>query len=538
MKRKLLFAFSLICLLCLCLSACATTTDPVKKEDLAARVAVDPDAEYGTVTEYLHAWDFPTFVSSALKPYEQVYLENLPDGVTVLAFSRTCAENFLADEFDSTDTTVRSSVTNALIRSLTVAYNSLRKDIPTDEAAIRAAMQAEGQTERETAALYLVSWGMPAFRTEKMVTVEYVFEDYYYKDLPDALSMARATAEYFLDNLSEQTDPADTEAVTDAYLRSYILSVGDRYSVYRTASEYEEYEDDRSGEYVGIGVTVQYSYEDGSMEITAVNDNGPAKEAGIRVGDYLYAVGGKLVSDLGYKPTTAEIRGEEGTEVTITVRRGEELLTFTVTRRALTQQTVSYSIDENKIGYVRITEFKVNTDTQFRKAIDALEAAGVRGIVFDLRSNPGGALTSVVGCLSYLVPKETPVATFDGYMTPMYSTDDHTLNVPAVVLCNGYTASAGELFTAALRDYSTPAFGLLDATVLGTQTYKKGIMQSTVTLRDKSSVTLTVARYNPPSDVNYDGIGITPDVILELSDDGNDNQLQKANEILLEKIKK
>jgi len=148
----------------------------------------------------------------------------------------------------------------------------------------------------------------------------------------------------------------------------------------------------------------------------------------------------------------------------------------------------------------------------------------------------GGALGAVVDMISYLVPEGTPVASFDQYMDAIQSTDSHVVSVPCVGLCDEYTASAGELFIAALKDYASESFGLLDATIIGTGTYKKGVMQSTFTLYDGSSITLTVARYNPPSGVNYDGVGVVPDIFLENLTEDEDTQLLRAYEVLLGKL--
>ena len=215
--------------------------------------------------------------------------------------------------------------------------------------------------------------------------------------------------------------------------------------------------------------------------------------------------------------------------------RGGEFITLSMTREEVEEINVSYELDrQTKIGYVRISQFKDNTFSQFKSAIDYLEENGAVGIVFDLRGNPGGYLHSVTDVISYLIPNGNTVVSYQykGKSTTVYTTKndsfnhDHVVNLPFVVICNERAASAGEIFTAALRDYN--AQRLLRATIVGTTTYKKGIMQSTYYYADKSSITMTVAYYNPPSGINYHGIGVTPDVVVEDADSQTDLQLEAA----------
>ena len=160
----------------------------------------------------------------------------------------------------------------------------------------------------------------------------------------------------------------------------------------------------------------------------------------------------------------------------------------------------------------------MNIKNQFKKAIDFMVKNEAVGIIYDLRSNPGGYLSAVVGMLTHSSPRGTTIASFSNdYANTMYDHDSHSLSLPSVVICNENTASAGELFTAAMRDFDEE-FGYFDVTVVGSTTHGKGVMQSTFPLSDGSYVTLTVAYYNPPSGVNYDGVGILPDVVVE--DDG------------------
>lgn len=382
----------------------------------------------------------------------------------------------------------------------------------------------------------LRAWEFYDFDSGKLKRVESTFRTQYYKELPAVSALAEQTALTFLDTYYDTVDFENTASYTDALIASYVLSVGDRYAVYRTSDEYQLYSGDMSGSYVGIGVTVEYSRIKETMTVTLVSAGGPAEEAGIRVGDLIYAVNGAPVSELGYTETVNTIRGEEGTSLSVTVLREGEELTFSMLRRAFTEETVLFSMGEDGIAYIRITQFKLNTGTQFISAMDRAEEMGARAVIFDLRSNTGGYLTAVTEALDILAPKGETIVSFGDYAQPIVSKSERRLTLPAAVLCNGYTASAAELFTAALRDYADLTDAPLDVTVIGTVTYKKGVMQNTYTLSDGSTLTLTVAEYNPPSGKNYDGEGILPDRIVENTDSGNDRQRTEAERLLREKL--
>lgn len=528
---------ALLLVLALLLSSCSfTPTQPREplpedtiRENMAASV---PGA--ATVGDYLSAWGLPEYYEQNLAAYEEALGGRFYTAEdTTLSIARDIGEGYLTTYYHTVSYTDKTSVT-AAIQKLYLAALAVREKVKTPAADIAAA--AENGTEDADvlySAFYLARFGVPVFNLDKFMAIESIFRQTYYKPLPSALALAQSAATTFTDKLYDTTDLSDTEAVTDALIRAYVLAIGDKYAAYRTALQYEIYDTDMSGSYVGIGVTIQYLYEDGSMEVTAVTEGSPAAEAGIRTGDYLFAIDGAPVSELGYEGTIARVRGEVGTEVAVTVSRGADTITFTMERRAMTEETVTVTIDDN-IAYVRITQFKANTGAQFRAVIDRLETAGVRGVIYDLRGNPGGYVSSVLNALSYLVPENTPVISF-GSGGGYNAFDNHTFSVPSIVLCNEYTASAGELFTAAMRDYT--AMGLQDAVIVGTVTYKKGIMQSTYTLPDKSTLTLTVDTYNPPSGVNYDGVGITPDEIVPMTGTG-DAQRDRAYEILRKKLEK
>ena len=381
---------------------------------------------------------------------------------------------------------------------------------------------------------YLRAWGLPVFDTIKFSQLESNFIRYYAYDggLPSRVEHARDTAALFLENYYDNIDLEDKTAVTDALLYCYVSALSDPYAYYRPPVETNDYNTDMSGKFGGVGVVVEYNAKENTVRVITVYQDSPAEQAGVKVGDFIHAVNGNLVSDIGYENAVNYIRGEIGTPVDITLLRDGEEITVTAIRGLVEEINVSYSIEGN-IGYVQIVAFKGNTFDQFKKAIDAIEEAGVEGVVFDLRNNPGGYVDSVAAVISYLIPDGIPVMSYkyNGRdRVELLSDDgatDHVLDLPFVVLCNGNTASAGEIFTAAIRDYRDR--DILDATIVGTTTYKKGVMQSTFYYSaDSSSVTFTVSYYNPPFGENYHGVGVTPDVYVEYDGGNEDNQLKVA----------
>lgn len=378
---------------------------------------------------------------------------------------------------------------------------------------------------------------VPTFDVNLLGSVEICFKELYYTALPDNETLADGTkAAYF--EFCKDVDPNSVEEVTYSLIDCYIYTIGDKYAFYRTSEEAEEYTTDMSGRFVGIGVSVLRNDLKNTILVSNVEPNSPAANAGILPNDYIVAVDGNQVSDIGAKKAVDMVRGEINTDVTVTVKRAEEEISFTITRDEIIETSVFYSFfEEQNIGYIKITGFKSNSASQFFKAVKAMEDAGVKGIIFDLRNNPGGYLSSVSDMLSYLVPTGTPIASFSSSKSPMYAkdgtifeTDDHVLTIPSVVICDETTASAAELFSAAMRDYND--LGLLKCTLVGKTTYKKGVMQSTYSFNDGSNLTLTTALYNPPSGENFNGIGVTPDVIADDSEDYIEKALEEIAKII------
>ena len=381
-------------------------------------------------------------------------------------------------------------------------------------------------SDKDFVAGHLAEFNIPEFHKEKLKGIEIVYRDYYYKDIPTPDVLTEQVASLYFEQFHDGIDSQNPSEVTTALINSYIATIGDKYSFYRNEEEHDQYETDMSGTFSGIGVSVIYSYQDQSMTVTEVYPDSGAADAGITIGDKIVKVNGIPLADIGYEKAVYTIRGEIGTTVDITVMRADVELTVTTTRKKVVEKSVSYSINESGIGYIKISAFNNNTASQFDTALDYMIENGAVGIVYDLRSNPGGYLSAVAKMLYRIAPKGTTVVSFSNdYSAPLKDKTSASLSLPTVVICNESTASAGELFTAAIRDFET--LGYFDVTIVGQKTYGKGVMQSTYSFTDNSSITLTVAYYNPPSGENYDGVGITPDVTVE-SGGETDEQLDAA----------
>lgn len=348
-----------------------------------------------------------------------------------------------------------------------------------------------------------------------------------------------------VDNLIRQNyiGTIDEQQLQDSIAAAFIKGIGDTYGQYLTAETYADYISSNEGVMVGIGVTVKQA-DSGYIQIVSVSENSPAQEAGLLPDDLIIQVDDLPVTKDNYSDAVNMVTGEEGTAVSLIIRRGaEDLAPISVTRKQIELKTVTYKMLSETVGYIAISGFNTNTVSQFNTALDAVMSQGAEGIVFDVRNNPGGTLSSVTKILDRLLP-EGPIvsATYKDGTTEILATSDATeLNLPMVVVTNKDTASAAELFTQALKDYGK-AVSVGDKT-----TYGKGTMQSIRKLNDGSALNITVAWYNPPKSANYDGTGVPADFEVALSADlaskiseldiSEDTQLKKALELAQTKIK-
>lgn len=328
----------------------------------------------------------------------------------------------------------------------------------------------------------------------------------------------------------------DDDSVIDGMLDGYLNGLGDKYSNYMNSEEYGKYELEMSGKTVGIGVTVHYDEEKAAVEIVSVADDSPAAGAGLQTGDLILGTGELTVTEHGYNAVVDAIAGKVGEAVTLTVKKAD---TGLVTELSFVRAEVSYSsvysrVYADSIGIVQITEFNHSTPTEFQKAMEELQTAGVTSYVFDVRNNLGGDLDAICSVLDYLLPEGPIVRLVDADGNERTkSSDASCVEADICVLVNKYTASAAELFAAAIRDYE---YG----TLIGTNTYGKGTAQSIKKFPDNSALFISTELYMPPYGDNYEGKGITPDIVLEYEagKDGNeDSQTQKAIDILLDLLK-
>ena len=367
---------------------------------------------------------------------------------------------------------------------------------------------------------------------------------------------------------------ANEEAIAEILPKAYVAASGDRYAEYFTEEEYLAFAESAKGNSVGVGINIIYTtVEIGGVEYKAlkvinVTRESPAMKAGVKVGDLVYYVGvgaaRESVESLGYEETMARLLGDVGTSAEFTVLRGEgyDEVEFSIVREKIKSESVYFHVCETDadVGIIKILQFDATTPTQFCAAVDELRAKGIEKFVFDVRYNGGGSLDSIVAVLSYFLDEgQTIIRTVDNKGTEEvtkvttvkgFTGDNAGYNVrssdigkykglSAVVLCNESTASAAELFVAAFRDYEM-------AEIVGVKTFGKGSMQQMVSLYPfgmEGVLKLTTHMYFPPLGEGYDGIGIEPDVTVELDEalrgkniyeitDAEDNQLRAAIEKL------
>lgn len=326
--------------------------------------------------------------------------------------------------------------------------------------------------------------------------------------------------------------------LNEGIYKGYVEGLGDQYSAYYDKKETKELTESLDGSFSGIGAVMTQDASSGVVTITQVYDDSPAKKAGIKAGDVLYRVEKKTVTGKDLDKVVSWIKGKKGTKVNLTLLRGtnSDKITVTATRDVIKVETVKYKVLEDEIGYISISEFDSVTGDQFAKALKKLQKKNIKGLVVDLRNNPGGSLSTVCDILDSILPKGLIVYTKDknGKKEEYTSDEEHQLKLPMSVLVNGQSASASEIFAGAVQDYGK-------AEIVGTQTYGKGVVQNLFDLKDGTCVKLTTSEYFTPKGRNIDGKGITPDVKIEYKynakDPKADNQLDKAVSVVKKKIK-
>lgn len=333
-------------------------------------------------------------------------------------------------------------------------------------------------------------------------------------------------------------EDVDAAALDEGAFRGIVDSLGDKYSQYFTASEYEQFTINTNATFSGIGAGLVKDEDTGEVIIRTVYDDTPASDTGLKAGDVIVSADGQLGISMDLDSFVHLLRGPEGTSFEMVYRRGADEHTATITRRKVIIPSVYYNMLWDNIGYVQITSFAENTDTEFKKAIDDLSSQGAKGLIYDIRSNPGGLVSSVVNMLDMLLPEGTVVYTMDknNHREDYTSDEENRLDLPCVVLVDEYSASASEIFAGAIRDFE---YG----TIIGTTTTGKGVIQNLISLPDGSGLKLTVAEYFTPSGTAINKVGIIPDTELEYNynysnqedeeyEFARDNQVVTAVEIL------
>lgn len=346
----------------------------------------------------------------------------------------------------------------------------------------------------------------------------------------------------YIDRFYLYEDDVDKEELIEGIYKGYAAYLGDPYTAYYTEEETSELMEYMEGSYCGIGVMLSMDYNTGIVTITECYEGSGAAESGVLPNDILIKVEGEDITGMDLSSISAQVKGEEGTTVNITVQRGDECLDFDIIRKQIEYPSVEYEVLENNIGYISISDFEGSSASQFEKAYDDLMEQDVDGLIVDLRNNPGGLLTSVSEILNHFVPSDGLIVYTEnkyGSRRDLYADTNEYCMVPFAVLVNGESASASEIFAGAVQSHES-------GTVIGTTTFGKGLVQQIFDLEDGSSFKVTIEKYFTPSGEDIHGIGITPDIVVELGDDveniydvpyEQDTQLHAAIEHISEEIK-
>ena len=351
------------------------------------------------------------------------------------------------------------------------------------------------------------------------------FFKFYYHDQSDLLNEEteeKLTEVYGVLQSTYYEDIDDSDLST-GLIKGMVEGLNDPYSVYYTAEEYADFMIDATGSYAGIGAVLSKDATSGAVSIINVYEGSPAEESGLKKGDIIISADGHEGVEEELNIFVQSIRGEEGTDVALEILRDGKTLEVTCTRRAIQVPSVKYRMlkDANgneDIGYIQIAEFSEGTFDEFVKALTDLQSQGMKAVIYDVRSNPGGMLSSVTNMLDYILPEGTTVYMLDKQNNKTEYTSDakHHLDIPTVVLTNGESASASEIFSGAVRDFE---YG----TLIGTTTYGKGVVQNTYPFKDGSAVKVTIASYYTPNGECIHKKGIKPDVVLEYEYTGDED---------------
>ncbi|MCJ7856756.1 S41 family peptidase [Lachnospiraceae bacterium NSJ-143] len=332
-------------------------------------------------------------------------------------------------------------------------------------------------------------------------------------------------------------DDIDSDKLLEGACEGLVAGVGDPYTTYMSKETVENFMSATNGEFYGIGVGLLFNSEDGSTVVSYLMDNSPAGAAGVMPGDKLIKVNGKSISGMDSDSIVSMVRGPKGTTVELGIYRSSDNkeYTFKITRDIIDIQSVKGEVLDGDIGYIYLSGFKNNTYDQFMSNYSKLKEQGIKGLIIDVRDNPGGLLNIVEKIADELVPEGSVVYTVDKHGNRKdFNADSNYIDIPLVMLVNGNSASASEILAGAVQDRGR-------GKLVGTQTFGKGLVQNLYSIPDGSAVKITIEKYYTPKGVCIQGVGITPDYVVERNDNlasvlllehKDDVQLSKALEVI------
>lgn len=486
----------------------------------------EEDEDLGYVWQYLDRWQFPIFDRMKMRRMENLfrdtYYKEIPSSFTI---AKAVGEDFLKNSYDEIDLTDSQRVSDALltafVESIGDRYAYYRTNAQYDD--------YKDEMSGTKPSFYGIGVEVPQPTISVGIPILTVIENSP-ADKAGVLAGDLITEihERSVNGLQFDAAVAQITSKSLAELQITVMRGNDFLDLTLTIDQSGEFDS-----FYKIGVTLKKPVIDTELQIAKVIRNSPAHKAGLLAGDFIVKIDGVRVHALPLDTVTDKIKGESGTEVTVTVRRGEETFDVKVTRGPVINPTVDFWIEDG-IGFIAINSFKANTDEAFIEAVDYMKENSAKAIIYDVRNNGGGYLESVVNMLDYIAKDGVTLVSFSNdYAKPEKAKDGHSLNIPSVVLCNEYSASAAELFTVGMRDIS--AMNGFSLSIVGNTTYGKFIMQNSYSFTDGSAVTLTVAYYYSPKGDEYNGEGITPTLLVKGADAQTEAAISQAKKFVSNK---
>lgn len=326
----------------------------------------------------------------------------------------------------------------------------------------------------------------------------------------------------------------DDKTMIETAIKGYVAGVGDEYTEYYTPDEMQEEYETAMGNYVGIGIYMIVNYEEGYIDVVDVMKDSPALEAGLKKDDRILKVDGEEITSENVEELANAIKGEEGTKVKLEVKREKEILEIEIERKRIEVSHINSEIIEDNIGYIQVLDFDGGVSEEFKENYERLKEKGATSLIIDIRGNGGGIVDEAINMLEMICEKDSTLlieTDKNGKEEIIKSEENPIINMPIVVLVNEYSASASEIFAGALKDNNK-------ATIIGTKTYGKGVIQTLIRLSDGSGLKMTTEEYCTPNRDKINKIGIEPNIVVELPEDieeltqENDTQLKRAIEEL------